>query len=143
MAPAEAAAAALRMTLVNEALADIEAAETAGAVEARPAPLFPDASSGTGDDDTFAVDLLPAEAFEVLFLAAYGLGDILVADEPYLLELYLLDPAPCFCRLTLVPTAGGSIVTVDISPAADAPNAPQPAALISVLIAELEALVSG
>ena len=94
-------------------------------------------------DDTFSIDRLPAEAFEALFLAAYALGDILVADEPYLLELYLLEPAPCFCRVTLVPEAGGSIVTVDVSPARDGGTAPVTAAVVDVLIAELNSLVIG
>ena len=97
----------------------------------------------TAPDDTFSVDRLPAEAFEALFLAAYALGDILVADEPYLLELFLLEPSPCFCRVTLVPEAGGSIVTVEVSPARDGGTVPETAAVVDVLIAELNALVIG
>jgi hypothetical protein len=88
------------------------------------------------------VELLPVEAFEALFLAAYGLGDILVTDEPYLLELYLTEPAPCFCRLTLVPEAGGSIVTVDVGPAAESGEAPTASAVVEVLVAELNALAT-
>jgi hypothetical protein len=143
VSPAEIASLSSRMTLVNRAVADIE-----GRATNEPAPFPPPPSAGpaVGADaaaDSFSLDWLPAEAFEVLFLAAYGLGDILVADEPYLLELYLVEPSPCFCRLTLAPEAGGSIVTVDITPAADSRNAPEPAAVIRVLIAELNALVSG
>ena len=124
-----------QMSLVNQALAAIEAAG--------PPPPVPAASAAADDDTSFSIACLPAEAFEALFLAAYGLGDILVADEPYLLEVYLWEPVPCFCRLALVPEAGGSIVTVDISPAADGLNVPEPGAVIGVLIAELKALVSG
>jgi hypothetical protein len=150
---AESAALAARMTEVNLALAAIELGGPSTA-PARPAPARPAAAAAnkadpatqpdsTPRDDTFSVDRLPAEAFEALFLAAYALGDILVADEPYLLELYLLEPAPCFCRVTLVPEAGGSIVTVDVSPARDGGTAPETAAVVDVLIAELNALVTG
>ncbi|MDQ1428855.1 MAG: hypothetical protein QOK39_2331 [Acidimicrobiaceae bacterium] len=145
---AESAALAARMTEVNLALAAIEhgglstaPARPAAAAATKAVPATqPDP---TPRDDTFSVDRLPAEAFEALFLAAYALGDILVADEPYLLELYLLEPAPCFCRVTLVPEAGGSIVTVDVSPARDGGTAPETAAVVDVLIAELNALVIG
>jgi hypothetical protein len=155
---AESAALAARMTEVNQALTAIELdgprataaqpapAEPAAERDPAPAPQpdpAPHAGSTTPLEDTFSIDWLPAEAFEALFLAAYGLGDILVADEPYLLELYLLEPAPCFCRVTLVPEAGGSIVTVDVSPAREGGLAPETAAVVDVLIAELNALVSG
>jgi hypothetical protein len=143
-APADAKALSSRMTIVNEALAEIERRESKPPPVAAEAPFPPVPAPGADpDDDSFSVGWLPAEAFEVLFLAAYGLGDILVADEPYLLEIYLPEPGPCFCRLTLVPEAGGSIVTVDISAAADGRNVPAPAAVIRLLIAELNALVSG
>lgn len=145
----EAASLSARMTLVNQALDAIEGGWIASPVLS---PARPEGAEGPAADaaifpnpvfdDTFSVDWLPAEAFEALFLAAYGLGDILVADEPYLLELYLLEPSPCFCRLALVPEAGGSIVTVDVT-AADGGHAPTPAAVIEVLVTELNALVSG
>jgi hypothetical protein len=151
---AETAALAARMTEVNLALAAIEldASSQAPASPAAPAPAGPttpiEADPATHvppapHDDTFSIDRLPAEAFEALFLAASALGDVLVADEPYLMELYLLEPAPCFCRVTLVPEAGGSIVTVDVSPAHDGGIAPDTAAVVDVLIAELNALVIG
>jgi hypothetical protein len=97
---------------------------------------------GPADPDSFSVEILPVEAFEALFVAAYGLGDILVADEPYLLELYLTEPSACFCRLTLVPEAGASLVTVDVSPATESIDAPEPAAVIAVLVAELNTLIT-
>ncbi|MDQ1419081.1 MAG: hypothetical protein QOJ52_1043 [Acidimicrobiaceae bacterium] len=138
--PAEQAELSARMTAVNRALTDIEARWAAEAtvkpVSPAPGPEEP------GDPDTFSVELLPVEAFEALFLAAYGLGDILVTDEPYLLELYLTEPAPCFCRLTLVPEAGGSIVTVDVGPAAESGEAPTASAVVEVLVAELNALAT-
>jgi hypothetical protein len=131
-----------QMSLVNEALAQIEATWEPPPAAVAPPPGA-DVDVDEDEDESFSIECLPAEAFEALFLAAYGLGDILVADEPYLLELYLWEPAPCFCRLSLVPEAGGSIVTVDISPAADGLKVPEQGAVIGVLIAELKALVSG
>lgn len=132
------------MTLVNQALDAIEGAPSAPAVPAE----APDAVGGREVDeadifpDCFSVEGLAAEAFEALFLAAYGLGDILVVDEPYVLELYLPEPGPCFCRLTLVPEAGGGIVSVDVSPA-DGGDAPAAGTVIEVLVAELNTLVPG
>jgi hypothetical protein len=149
---AEQAELAARMTLVNQALSEIEAVlaaadapspgpATPGPTPAATAAPQPAHATGPGDPESFSVECLPVDAFEALFLAAYGLGDILVAEEPYLLELYLSEPA-CFCRLQLVPEAGGSLVTVEVSPAADADEGPEPAAVVDVLVAELNALVA-
>ena len=112
-----------------------------------PSPDGPDAPAGDHlhpavaplDADSIAVEALPAEAFEALFLVAYGLGEILVADEPYQMELYLAEPAPCFCRLTLVPVAGGSIVTLEVDPAEDG-EPPPVEAVRDLLLAELDDL---
>jgi hypothetical protein len=182
----EQAALAVRMTLVNGALAAIEAAAASDGAgtpaDAAAAPAGADAAAGAGtpadaaaapgpepatpgvaggfvdaagagipaeamaggfvDGESFSVERLPAEAFEALFVAAYGLGDILVADEPYLLELFLAEPVPCFCQLHLAPEAGGSLVTVDVSPALESIPAPDVGAVIEVLVAELNALMA-
>ena len=127
---------------MNQALAEIEALVASQALAAEvPVSVAVAHHSGPADPDSFSVSWLPVDAFEALFLAAYGLGDILSADEPYLLELYLNQP-PCFCRLSLVPEAGASLIFVEVSPAADAVAAPQPAAVIDILVAELNALVA-
>ncbi len=150
-----------RMTLVNRALAEIEGgwgkqpadlqrrppeAGDRGGADSEPLSgpgRKPAHACGADDPDSFSVECLPVEAFEALFLAAYGLGDILTADEPYLLELYLSEPVACFCRLTLVPEAGGSLVTAEVSAASESSAPPQTAAVIEVLVAELNSLVSG
>jgi hypothetical protein len=166
--PAARAEAAAQMTLLNEALAVFEIERRRGPVvraAAPPSPPSPEpaesgpgpahrcsaAATGPADPDSFSVDCLPAEAFEALFVVAYGLGDILVTDEPYLLELYLNEPGPCFCRLSLVPEAGASLVTIEVSPATESNSGevpgcvstPEPAAVIAVLVAELNALGAG
>jgi hypothetical protein len=116
------------MVLVNRAVAEVEtqAWKVAERLEG----------------DTFTVAALPVEAFEALFVVGYGLGEILVADEPYNLELYLAEPLACFCALSLVPEAGGSIVTIEVT-GADGGEAPPVGAVRDVLIAELAAVAAG
>ncbi|MEP6659480.1 MAG: hypothetical protein ABJD24_06145 [Acidimicrobiales bacterium] len=66
------------------------------------------------DDASFAVSVLPVEAFEALVVAANSMGQVLLDDPPYLLECYLRDPVECFCRLELFPEGGGSQVAVTV-----------------------------
>jgi hypothetical protein len=81
-----------------------------------PAPPGGPATRGLQrDEPSFTMDALPAEAFEALLMAAAILGDVLVDDPPYLLEALVREPAPCWCRLTLVPDAGGSTVTLVVA----------------------------
>ena len=134
------------MAEINRAVAAVEAAHAApcGGVEAEPDP----SAGGPGpevealEDDSFGVAALPVDAFEALFLAAYGLGEILVADEPYTLELYLAEPVACFCALSVAPEAGGSIVTIDLV-AAEGSAPPPVVAVRDLLIAELSTIATG
>ena len=66
------------------------------------------------DAPSFTIDTLPAVAFEALLVVTSWMGEVLVDDPPYLLEVHLTDPAPCWCRLDLVPDAGGSTVTLTV-----------------------------
>jgi len=93
------------------------------------------------DADTLCIEALPVQAFEALFVVAYGLGEILDEDEPYGLDLYLSVPEPCFCHLGVVPEAGGSMVTISVS-AAEEGDAPPVAAVRDLLVVELNALAS-
>ncbi len=43
------------------------------------------------------------------------MGEVLVDDPPYVLEVHLIEPAPCWCRFDLVPDAGGSTVTLTVA----------------------------
>jgi len=77
------------------------------------------------DHPSFTLDVLPVEAFEALLVVSSWMGEVLVDEPPYLLEVFLHDPSPCWCRLDLVPDAGGSTVSlvvagVDGAPAPDA-----------------------
>ncbi len=67
------------------------------------------------DAPSFTIDTLPAEAFEALLIVTAWMGEVLVDDPPYLLEVHLTDPAPCWCRLDIVPDAGGSTVTLTVA----------------------------
>ncbi len=67
------------------------------------------------DAPPFTIDTLPAEAFEALLVVTSWMGEVLVDDPPYVLEVHLDEPGPCWCRLDLVPDAGGSTVTLTVA----------------------------
>jgi len=67
------------------------------------------------DAPSFTIDTLPAEAFEALLIVTAWMGEVLVDDPPYVLEVHLVEPGPCWCRLDLVPDAGGSTVTLTVA----------------------------
>jgi hypothetical protein len=77
---------------------------------------------GTQDHPSFTIDALPAEAFEALLIVASWLGEVLADDPPYLLEVHLYEPTPCWCRLELVPDAGGSTVSLAVAALDDGPQ---------------------
>ncbi len=66
------------------------------------------------DHPSFSIEALPAEAFEALLVATNWLGEVLVDDPPYVLEVHLHDPGPCWCRLELYPEAGASMVNLTV-----------------------------
>lgn len=67
------------------------------------------------DLPSFVVEALPVEAYEALLVVASWMGEVLVDEPPYLLEVHLFDPSPCWCRLDLVPDAGGSTVSLTVA----------------------------
>ena len=67
------------------------------------------------DAPSFTIDTLPAEAFEALVIVTTWMGELLVDDPPYVLEVHLTEPAPCWCRLDLVPDAGSSTVSLTVA----------------------------
>ncbi len=106
-----------RMALVNQAF-DLLAGH--GRDES-PAPARVPASPVAQDaevfaDAAFAIEALPVDAFEATLLAAVNLGDVIRAEEPYLLAVLLDDPGPCQCLLELVPDAGATTVSIEITP---------------------------
>jgi len=75
------------------------------------------------DTPSFTVDVLPAEAFEALLVVTSWIGEVVNDDPPYVLEVLLHDPMACFCRLDLVPDAGGTTISLAVA-AADGEPAP-------------------
>ncbi|MEZ5216771.1 MAG: hypothetical protein R2715_09340 [Ilumatobacteraceae bacterium] len=51
------------------------------------------------------IEALPVEAYEALLVVATWIGEVLVDEPPYLLDVHLHEPRPCWCRLELVPDA--------------------------------------
>ena len=81
-----------------------------------PGPSDAPATAARPPADAFAIEALPVDAFEATLLAAVELGDVIRAEEPYLLAVLLDHPAPCQCLLELAPDAGGTTVTIDLAP---------------------------
>ncbi len=71
------------------------------------------------DSPSFTVDALPAETFEALLVALSWIGELVDDDPPYRLECLLNEPEPCWCRLDVVPDAGGSTVSIAVVSVAD------------------------
>ena len=67
------------------------------------------------DDPSFVIEALPAEAFEALLVVASWIGEVLVDEPPYLLDVHLYEPAECWCRLELLPEAGASTVMLTVA----------------------------
>jgi hypothetical protein len=74
------------------------------------------------DSPSFTIDALPAEAFEALLVVASWIGEVVDDDPPYVLECRLDEPVPCWCRVDLVPDAGGSTVSLIVAALDDAPG---------------------
>lgn len=73
------------------------------------------------DAPSFTIDCLPAEAFEALLVVTSWMGELLVDDPPYALEVHLTEPGSCWCRLDLVPDAGSSTVTLTVASVGEEP----------------------
>ncbi len=76
------------------------------------------------DSPSFVVDNAPQIAHEALLVVASSIGEVIVANAPYMIECLLDEPFRCWCRLDLVPegdaTAVGLIIErYDNEPAPD------------------------
>ena len=67
------------------------------------------------DVASFTIEALPAEAFEALLVVSTWLGEVLVDDPPYQLDVALEDPYACWCRLDLLPDAGATTVSLTLA----------------------------
>ena len=91
------------------------------------------------DAPSFTIDVLPVEAYEALLVVTSWMGEVLVDDPPYVLEVFLHDPSPCWCRLDLVPDAGATTVSLMVA-ALEGDPAPDIDAVRDVWVASLNAL---
>ena len=73
------------------------------------------------DHPSFTVEALPVETFEALLLAAAVVGEVADDEPPYELTVLLGEPLRCWCRLSVVPDAGASTVSVAIAPVEEGP----------------------
>jgi hypothetical protein len=137
---------AVRMGEINIAF---DAAIAQIATRRVPAPSAPPAASPPSpgrrypgvqhDAPSFTIDTLPVDAFEALLIVTSWMGEVLVDDPPYLLEVHLTEPSPCWCRLDLVPDAGSSTVTLTVA-AIDGTPAPDIEAVRDLWVANLNRL---
>ncbi len=112
------------MRRLNEAadiiLAELGASPAAnGSPEAwrPPTPQRRASPAGHVDHDvaSFVVEALPVVAFEALVVVTSWIGEVVVDEPPYQLDVLVLDPLRCWCRLDLVPDAGASTVSLTIA----------------------------
>lgn len=71
------------------------------------------------DAPSFVIDALPAEAFEALLVVTSWIGEVLVDDPPYQLEVHLYEPVGCWCRLDIVADAGSCTVSLTVAAVGD------------------------
>lgn len=94
------------------------------------------------DSPSFTIDVLPVDAFEALLIVTTWIGEALVDDPPYVLEVFLHDPSPCWCRLDLVPDAGATTVSLTVA-AVEGEEPPDIDAVRDVWVANLNTLGDG
>jgi hypothetical protein len=136
-----------RMQQVNAAAADAltQVAAPSGAADR---PDTTEATRSTGDRErgvrhdhpSFTIEVLPAVAHEALIVASGSFGEVIDDDPPYVLEVAMIDPIRCWCRLDVVPDAGASTVSLAV---AGEPGLPPPdvTAVRDLWVAELNSLV--
>ncbi|MGH9178577.1 MAG: DnaJ domain-containing protein [Acidimicrobiales bacterium] len=128
-----------RMAVVNRAYDELRR-------RAEAVPGVPPAPAGPAEDDwadaAFAIEALPVDAFEATLLAAVNLGDVIRAEEPYLLAVLLDHPGPCQCLLDLAPDAGATTVTIEVAPRHFG-ECPSPAAVRDAFVEELRRQAGG
>jgi DnaJ domain len=67
------------------------------------------------DVASFTIEALPAEAFEALLVVSTWIGEVLVDEPPYQLDVVLEEPYACWCRLDLLPDAGATTVSLTLA----------------------------
>jgi hypothetical protein len=91
------------------------------------------------DVASFTIEALPVEAFEALLIVSGWLGEVVVDEPPYQLDVVLGEPFECWCRLDLVPDAGASTVALTLA-SIDGRPVPDLDAVRDAWVASLNAL---
>jgi hypothetical protein len=131
-----------RMAVVNRAYDELRRrVAVVPEVSPAPGPAPGEADEGWADS-AFAIEALPVDAFEATLLAAVNLGDVIRAEEPYLLAVLLDHPGPCQCLLELAPDAGATTVTIELTPRHFG-QCPSPAAVRDAFVSELQRQADG
>lgn len=116
-------------------------ASTPSAPSRPPSPSTgPDGRRVVHDHASFVIEALPVESFEALLVVAGWIGEVLVDDPPYGLEVHLHEPSPCWCRLELLPDAGASTVALTVATVEAGTGLPDVDAVRDVWVAELNRL---
>ena len=76
---------------------------------------------------------------EALLVVASWLGEVLVEEPPYQLDVELAEPFDCWCRLDLVPDAGSCTVAITLV-SSDGATLPDLDAVRDAWVAELNQL---
>jgi hypothetical protein len=94
--------------------ADAVPARAPASTSVRPRGTAPRWQRVQHDTPSFTIDVLPVQAFEALLVVASWIGEVLVDEPPYLLDVHVFEPA-CWCRLELVPDAGATTVSLVVA----------------------------
>jgi hypothetical protein len=70
----------------------------------------------------FVIELPVPEAFEALLVVTSWIGELASDDPPRALEVLLVEPSPCWCRLELLPEGRSTSVGIMVAAAADVPR---------------------
>ena len=123
-----------------DATAPIGPPEPAADVPPPPTPPVPRPGGRVAHDvASFTIEALPVEAFEALLIVSTWLGEVLVDEPPYQLDVALGEPFECWCRLDLVPDAGSTTVALTLASLDDRP-VPDLDAVRDALVADLNTL---
>jgi hypothetical protein len=108
------------MALLGAAVPPASAGAATVTAPQAPAPSGPPPTGGgrrwvERDEPSFVIEALPVESFEALLVVSTWMGDVLIDEPPYLLEVHVREPAECWCRLELLPDAGATTVMLTVA----------------------------
>ncbi len=79
---------------------------------------------GEWEAAAFVIELPVPDAFDALLVVTSWIGELASDEPPDALDVLLAEPAPCWCRLELLPEGRATSVSMLVAPAADEPSPP-------------------